>query len=383
MNRVGAGTADSCTMRVVVAPDKFAGTLTAVEAAAAIASGWRSVAPDDEIVTIPAADGGPGFVDVLHASLGGELLAVTVRGPLEARVPATVLLGEETAYIESAQANGLHLLPQEEGEPVAGFAEQASTYGVGELIAAAIDAGARRVVVGLGGSGTNDAGAGMLAALGATSQPEGALTAGVAGLAELGSVDVEPARARVRRTELVAACDVDNPLLGLRGATNVFGPQKGIAADRLIEVDGALTRFAHLAGHDAAEAKGAGAAGGLGYGLLLLGALREPGFGTVAAASGLADAVATADVVVTGEGRLDWQSLGGKVISGLAELAGAATRPCIAVAGDVQVGTRELRANGVEAAYSLVEMVGKDAALNAPAESLIAAAARVAKTWSR
>lgn len=370
-------------MRILVAPDKFAGTLTAVEAAAAIASGWRSVAPDDEIVTIPAADGGPGFVDVLHACLGGELLAVTVRGPLSEPVPATVLLDGDTAYVESAQANGLHLLPHEDGGPVAGFCEQASTFGVGELIDAAIDAGARRVVVGLGGSGTNDGGAGMLAALGATSRPEGALTAGVSGLDELGSVDVEPARARTRDIELVAACDVDNPLLGLRGATNVFGPQKGIADDRLIEVDGALTRFAHLAGHDEAEAKGAGAAGGLGYGLLLLGAAREPGFGTVAAASGLRDAVASADVVVTGEGKLDWQSLGGKVISGLAELAEAATCPCIAVAGDVQVGTRELRANGVEAAYSLVEMVGKEAAFAAPAESLIAAAARVAKTWSR
>lgn len=370
-------------MRVLVAPDKFAGTLTAVEAAAAIESGWRSVAPDDEIVTIPAADGGPGFVDVLYASLGGELLAVAVRGPRETPVPATVLLDGDTAYIESAQANGLHLLPQQDGKPVAGFAEQASTYGVGELIAAAIDAGARRVVVGLGGSGTNDAGAGMLAALGATSQPEGALTAGVTGLGELGSVDIEPARAHVRGVVLVAASDVDNPLLGLRGATNVFGPQKGIADDRLIEVDGALTRFVHLAGHDKAEAAGAGAAGGLGYGLLQLGAVREPGFGTVAAASGLADAVANADVVITGEGKLDWQSLGGKVISGLAELAGAATCPCIAVAGDVQVGTRELRANGVEAAYSLIEMVGKDAAFSAPAESLTAAAARVAKTWSR
>jgi glycerate kinase len=379
----GMSTADSCSMRILVAPDKFAGTLTAVEAAAAIASGWRSVAPDDNIVTIPAADGGPGFVDVLYASLGGELLAVTVRGPLETQVPATVLLDGSTAYIESAQANGLHLLPHEGDRPVAGFGEQASTYGVGELVAGAIDAGARRVVVGLGGSGTNDGGAGMLAALGATSQPEGALTAGVAGLEELGSVDVEPARARVRDTELIAACDVDNPLLGLRGATNVFGPQKGIAEDRLIEVDGALTRFAHHAGHDKAEAKGAGAAGGLGYGLLLLGAVREPGFGTVAAASGLADAVASADMVITGEGKLDWQSLGGKVISGLAELAGAATCPCIALAGDVQVGTRELRASGVEAAYSLIEMVGKDAAFNTPAASLAAAAARVAKTWSR
>jgi len=370
-------------MRILVVPDKFAGTLTAVEAAAAIASGWRSAAPDDEIATIPMADGGPGFVDVLHDSLGGELLAVTVRGPLASPTPATVLLSGGVAYVESAQACGLHLLPHDAGRPVAGRAEEASTYGVGELIAAAIDAGAGQVVVGLGGSGTNDGGSGMLAALGATSQPEGALTAGAAGLGELGSVDLEPAHARMRGFELVAASDVDNPLLGLRGATNVFGPQKGIAAERLIEVDGALTRFAHLAGREAAEAKGAGAAGGLGYGLLLLGAQREPGFGTVAAATGLADAVSHADLVLTGEGKLDWQSLGGKVISGLAEMCGAQQRPCIAVAGDVQVGSRELRANGVEAAYSLIDMVGKDAAFARPAESLAAAAARVAKTWSR
>jgi glycerate kinase len=370
-------------MRVLIAPDKFAGTLTAVEAAAALAAGWRSVAPDDELVTLPMADGGPGFVDVLHAGLGGELLAVTVRGPLGDPVPATLLSIAETAYVESAQACGLHLLPREPGAALPSRAEDASTFGVGELIDAAIEAGARRVVVGLGGSGTNDGGAGMLAALGATSQPEGALSAGPAGLGELGSVDVEPARARVRGVEIVAASDVENPLLGLRGATNVFGPQKGIAADRLLDVDGALTRFAHLAGHDQADSKGAGAAGGLGYALMLLGAVREPGFAFVANAFDVSAAIKDADLVITGEGKLDWQSLGGKVISGLAEMAGVAMRPCIAVAGDVQVGTRELRANGVEAAYSLVEMVGKDAAFTKPAESLAAAAARVAKTWSR
>jgi glycerate kinase len=372
-------------MHILVAPDKFAGTLTAVEAAEAIAVGWRRTSPDDEITTIPMADGGPGFIDVLHASLGGELLAVTVRGPLEAATPATVLMVGDTAYIESAQVCGLDLLrgTGEHLPPVAGQAEQATTYGVGELLAAAIDAGAARVVVGLGGSGTNDGGAGMLAALGATSQPEGALTAGPAGLAELSSVDVASARARVADVEIVAASDVDNPLLGLRGATNVFGPQKGIAADRLIEVDGALTKFAHLAGRELADIKGAGAAGGLGYGLALLGGRREPGFGTVAEAVRLADAVAGADLVVTGEGKLDWQSMDGKVISGVAGLAGPAMRPCIAVAGAVQVGSRELRANGIEAAYSLVEMVGTKDAFARPAESLSTAAARVAQTWSR
>jgi glycerate kinase len=369
-------------MRILVAPDKFAGTLTAVQAADAIAEGWRRQAPADEVTTVPMADGGPGFLDVLHASLGGELNAVTVRGPLGASVPAAFLAVDGTAYIESAQACGLDLLPHRERRPAAGVTEGASTYGVGQLVEAAIEAGAQRIVVGLGGSGTNDGGAGLLAALGATSQPEGALTAGPSGLAEITSVDVEPALRRVADVDVVAATDVDNPLLGLRGATNVFGPQKCISAERLIEVDGALTTFAHLAGRSYADEPGAGAAGGLGYALLLLGGRREPGFGTVAGAVRLAEQVSAADLVVTGEGKLDWQSMSGKVVSGLAALAGQAMRPCVALAGDVQVGTRELRANGIEAAYSLVEMVGTDRAFAEPAASLSDMAARVARTWS-
>jgi glycerate 2-kinase len=369
-------------MRVLVAPDKFAGTLTAVEAADAIAAGWRRETAD-EIVTVAMADGGPGFVDVLHTALGGDLLAVTVRGPLESRVPAMLLLVDGTAYVESAQACGLSLMPSVGTAAASAAVEDGSTYGVGELVGEAIAAGARRIVVGLGGSGTNDGGAGLLAALGASSEPEGALTAGVSGLSQLASVDIGPARSRVADIDLVAATDVDNPLLGLRGATNVFGPHKGVAADRLIDVDGALTRFAHLAGREMADAKGAGAAGGLGYALVLLGARREPGFATVAAAVGLADAIRAADLVLTGEGKLDWQSMSGKVVSGVAALAGEAMRPCVVIAGSVQMGARELRANGIESAYSLVEIVGDEAARTDPAHSLATVAARVARTWSR
>ncbi|MDQ4008146.1 MAG: glycerate kinase, partial [Actinomycetota bacterium] len=206
-------------MRVLIAPDKFAGTLSAVEAADAIAEGWRRRAPDDETVRVPMADGGPGFCDVLHAGLGGDLVAVTVTGPYGERVPATVLLagetaqGERTAYIESAQACGLHLTP-----PEARDAERATSRGVGELVAAAIDAGANRIVVGLGGSGTNDGGAGLLAALGATASPATALDQGPSSLATLDSVDLTEARSRLEGRTLVAASDVDNPLLGLIGA---------------------------------------------------------------------------------------------------------------------------------------------------------------------
>jgi glycerate kinase len=329
------------------------------------------------------ADGGPGFVDVLHTAIGGEILAVTVRGPLGSAVPTTLLVADGTAYIEAAQACGVSLLPSAGTVPARGVVEDASTYGVGELVAEAVAAGARKIVVGLGGNGTNDGGAGLLAALGATSEPPGALTAGVTGLAYLAEVDLEPAQARLAGFEIVAATDVDNPLLGLRGATNVFGPQKGVATDRLIDVDGALTRFAHLAGRQPADARGAGAAGGLGYALMLLGARREPGFVLVADAVKLPAAIRAADLVLTGEGKLDWQSMSGTVVSGVAGLAGEAIRPCVVIAGIVQVGSRELRANGIESAYSLVDVVGAQAARTDPAESLATVAARVARTWSR
>jgi glycerate kinase len=370
-------------MRVLVAPDGFAGTLSAVEAARAVAAGWRRHAPGDDLVQLPMADGGSGFVDVLHAALGGQLLAVTVSGPLGRPVPATVLLAGTTAYVESAQACGLALLPRAGSGPEPGIAERASTLGVGELVAAAVAAGATRVVVGLGGSGTTDGGAGLLAGLGAAAAPADALRRGALGLTSLDELDLAPARDRIAGVELVAATDVDNPLLGLRGATNVYGPQKGLDAERVLAVDGALTRLAYLAGRELADARGAGAAGGLGYGLLLLGASVQPGFDVVAQTVGLASHVDACDLVVTGEGRLDHTSLRGKVVAGVARHANAAGVPCIALAGDAQVGSRELRAGGVEAGYGMVQLLGREPALDRPAEALAQLAARVARTWSR
>ncbi len=365
-------------VRVLIAPDKFAGTLSAVEAAEAIADGWRRQAPDDTVVTVPMSDGGPGFVDVLHAALGGELHAVTVSGPLGDPTPATLLLTGGTAYIESSQACGLALVPEELRRP-----EEATSYGVGELVSEALDAGARRLVVGLGGSGTNDGGAGMLAALGATAEPEGVLRTGGAALAGLSGIDLAAARERLSGVELLAASDVDNPLLGLRGATNIFGPQKGVAKDRLVVLDAALERLADQADRPLADAKGAGAAGGLGYALLLLGGKRVPGIETIVDAVRLAERAGEAEVVVTGEGAFDFQSASGKVVSGVADVAARALRPCVVLAGDVLVGSREMRAMGVESAYSLVDLVGRDTALTQARESLTALAERVARTWSR
>lgn len=364
-------------MRVLIAPDKFAGTLTAVEAAEAIAAGWRRRAPEDELDLAPMADGGPGFVGVLHASLGGELLAVTVSGPYGVPVPASVLVADGTAYVEAAQACGLHLVPAEERDP-----ERATSYGVGELVAAAVDAGATRVVVGLGGTGTNDAGAGLLKALGAVPVPATALDRGPSTLATLESVDLEPARARVAGVELVAASDVDNPLLGLIGATSVYGPQKGIADDRKIVVDAALDRLATATDKKVGLQKGAGAAGGLGFALLLLGARREPGIDVVAEAVGLPERAARADLVITGEGAFDFTSRSGKVPYGVAEVASRALRPCLALAGAVLVGSREMRALGIESAYSVTDLVGEEASFADPAGTLAALAERVARSWS-
>jgi glycerate 2-kinase len=364
-------------MRVLIAPDKFAGTLTAVEAARAIGEGWSRHAPDDLLELVPMADGGPGFVDVLHASLGGDLVAVMVSGPYGGSVPATVLLHDGTAYLESAQACGLHLTPESDRDP-----ERATSRGVGELLVAATRAGATRLVVGLGGSGTNDGGAGVLAALGATATPEGSLERGPRGLAELELVDLTQARAALRGITLVVASDVDNPLLGLIGATNVYGPQKGVAADRLQAVDALLERLAVATDKKVALARGAGAAGGLGFALLLLGATRTPGFDVVADAVGLAGRARAADLVVTGEGAFDFSSRSGKVPYGVAALAAAALQPCIALAGQVLVGARETRALGIESAYSMVDLLGEDASFADPAGSLATLAERTARTWS-
>lgn len=361
-------------MRILIAPDSFAGTLTAVEAAAAIATGWRRQAPADELDLAPMSDGGPGFVDVLHAALGGELLAVTVGGPRGGPVPGTVLLAGSTAYVECAQACGLHLTGGR-------GAESATSHGVGEQVLAAVEAGATRVVVGLGGSGTNDGGAGFLAAVGAVADRP--LDAGASGLEGVTRIDLDLARERLAGVELVAATDVDSPLTGLFGATKSAGAQKGIPDARLPAVDALLESFAAVAGRRTGLERGAGAGGGLGFALLLLGATRCPGLGLVADAVRLGERARRCDLVVTGEGAFDFSSRSGKVPYGVAEVAAEALRPCVAVAGRVLVGSREMRTLGVESAYALVDLVGQERALADPVGSLAEVAARVARTWSR
>ena len=395
-------------MRIVIAPDSFGGTLSATEAASAIAEGWRRVAPDDRLRAVPLADGGTGFVDVLHAGLGGRLVAARVTGPLEAgevgaawlRVtpsgePSGAVAGtghqstghRATGYIESARACGLHLVPHRDS----GTARTADSRGVGELIAAAAaDPGVDTVVVGLGGSASTDGGAGALAALGGTpldgdGRP---LPAGGAALARCARLAAPPALTRPVR--LVMAADVDNPLLGRHGAAQVFAPQKGADAGAVTELDAALGTYvralATATGRDPAElaaAPGGGAAGGLGVALLALGAERVSGARLVRELTGLDAALDDADLVVTGEGSFDWQSLRGKLVTAVAESASARGVPCLVLAGQVAVGRREAAAVGVEAAYSVAEHAGGvEASLADPAGTLAALAAHLAGQWS-
>ena len=368
-------------MRVLVSPDCFTGTLTSVEAANAIRDGWLQVHPEDDVVIAPLSDGGPGFVGGLHAVLGGELITVIVTGPVGEKTPAEFLLRGNEAWIESAQACGLHLIGLDKRDP-----RFTSTYGVGELISHAIDRGATTITVGLGGSGTNDAGAGMLGALGALA--DGVLNAGGIALSELSNVDLDAALKRVAGIELIAASDVDNPLLGLRGATAVFGPQKGADDFAVMELEGSLENFATLCGRrsdgkDPAVALGAGAAGGLGYGLLLLGANRVAGIETVLDIVKLDDEINKSDLVITGEGCLDDQSLHGKVIAGVASHAAALGKPCVALAGEVRLGKRECATAGIDSAYSMSEFAGIDRSMAAPAEVLAEVSARMSQTWGR
>ncbi|MCL2543208.1 MAG: glycerate kinase [Nocardioidaceae bacterium] len=366
-------------MRVLVAPDKYAGTLTAVEAAEAIAEGWRRHAPDDEMDLAPMSDGGPGFVDVVAAATGGELLATAVTSLPDQDVqydalPATLLRVEDTVYLECAQAVGLDVAG--DSEPL-----RRSSHAVGVLLAHALEAGARRIVVGVGGTSTTDGGAGLLAALGAYADG-GDLDDGPEGLRSLRGVDLGAAPELFADVELVLASDVTSPLAGLHGAAKIYGPQKGIADGDLPWVDGALQRFAELTDRRLALEPGAGAGGGIGFGLMLLGARRVSGMDLVADLTGLRARAERADVVLTGEGSFDFSSRAGKVPAGVAAVAAEALRPCVVLAGRVDVGAREMRALGMDAAYSLVESAGAERAMAQPAEVLAEVAERVARTWS-
>lgn len=346
-------------MRIVVAPDKFAGSLAAPEVTRAIAAGWRKAAPQDEIVAVPMADGGPGFVGCLAASLPGRIRTVGVSGPLGQAVAADVFVSDATWYVEAAAANGRHLSGAQRDPMVA------TSAGVGEILRAACGRGATRIVVGLGGSATNDGGAGMLAALGAQGRDAGGalvdLTGGPAALERLATLDLTAAREVVAGVELVAATDVDSPLLGERGATRMFGAQKGLTGEMADRAEAAIAHWADVCESTGAAAglrrePGAGAAGGLGYALLLLGASRTSGAAVIAAATDLPDRCASADLVITGEGCFDEQSRHGKVV--MSVLAAAGEVPVVIVAGQSLVPAAQWRSEGFADVVSLLDRAG-------------------------
>ena len=368
-----------------MAPDAFDGTLTAVEAAEAMRAGWNQVAPDDQLVLLPMSDGGPGFVDVLSTVLDGQTVPVQTTDPLGRPAVGAVLVVGDTAYIESAQACGLQLLTAAERNPLV-----TTTFGLGALLTAAVECGARTLVVGLGGSATNDAGMGMLTALGVTplDAAGAALPYGGLALADLAKLD---GAAQLRGAAIVAATDVDNPLCGPHGATAVYGPKKGLRPEDRDRLDAALAQWAEVAERDIPGAPaglidlpGAGAAGGLGAALLALGGTRRSGGEIIFAAVDLPGALAEADLVLTGEGSFDFQSVRGKVAGGVAALATEHGVPCVVLAGQVSLGRQQAAAAGVDAAYSVVEQAGSvEAAMERPGDRLTELAARVAREWSR
>jgi glycerate kinase len=322
-------------LRWLVAPQEFKGTLTASEAAEAIQAGLKEAAPEVLLDVAPLADGGPGTVEALLAGAPGERRVLTVQGPLGTPVQATyaVMDAGQTAVIEVAAASGLSLVPPEQLD-----ARRASSHGTGELIRAALDSGCTKLIIGLGGSATNDAGVGALSALGmrfldAEGQP---LPPGGAALKRLARVDTSQRHPRLTEVELLAASDVTSPLLGPTGATRLFGPQKGADPAAVEELEEALEYFSRGMGPEFIRVPGAGAGGGFGFGLAVLaGASLMSGYALVAQALQLQRRVAVADVVLTGEGRFDRQTVLGKGPAALARTSKELGKPVVLFTGSV------------------------------------------------
>lgn len=378
-------------LHVVVAPDSFGGALDSVRVAAAIARGWSGVRPDDEILQKPMADGGEGTLAALAAALGdaAEPRTVETTDPLGRPVTADWLLLDagRGAFVEMAAASGLARLSPGERTPES--ARRASTRGTGDLVRAALDAGVERITIGLGGSATTDGGAGLLRALGARplDATGGELPEGGAALAQLDRIDAERIDPRLATTKIIVASDVTNPLCGPRGAAATYGPQKGADPDGVAELEAALASWGRAiesaTGRLVADIPGAGAAGGTTAGLLgLTSALVRPGVEVVAELVGLADALESADLVITGEGRADEQTLHGKTAIGVATLAGPRRTPVVLLCGGLGPGAEALdAATSLTVVQPIVDRPMELAEAMADTERLlVAAAGRLART---
>jgi len=372
------------TARVLVAADKFKGSLTAVEVAERITAGVRGVRADVEVASLPVADGGEGTVEAAVAG-GFERHEVEVTGPLGAPVNAAFALRGEVAVVEMAEASGLQLMPPGVTAPLT-----ATTYGTGELLLAAVDAGARSIVLGVGGSASTDGGAGMLSALGARflDVDGDPVPHGGGPLREMVSADLSGLDDRLGSVQVVLASDVDNPLTGPKGAAAVYGPQKGAGEEDVAVLDTALSHFVSVMGEsvgpraaEVADAPGAGAAGGIGYGALIgLDAAFRPGIEVLLEVLGFSDALQRADVVITGEGSLDAQTLHGKAPAGVAAAAGKEGKPVYAVCGRLSLDGKALKSAGIQRAYALTDFESDPDVCMARAGALLErAAARLAQ----
>ncbi|WP_129543746.1 glycerate kinase [Serratia sp. 1D1416] len=372
--------------KVVIAPDSFKESLSALEVADAIERGFSQIFPQVQYVKLPMADGGEGTVESMVAATGGEIIELEVTGPLGRPVRAFYgLLGDgETAVIEMAAASGLHLAPSGQRDP-----RITTSYGTGELMLAALAHGVKAIVLGIGGSATNDGGAGMMQALGARlldaqRQP---LSPGGAALAQLAHIDLAGLDPRLRQLSITAACDVDNPLCGEQGASAVFGPQKGATPQMVAQLDAALRHYGELmeqvTGREIVRQPGAGAAGGMGAALLgMLDARLRPGIEIVIETLRLEEAVRGADLVITGEGRLDSQSIHGKTPIGVARVAKRHGLPVIGIAGSLAPDYQVVHLHGIDAAFSVLDrIVTLEEALAGAARNLEVTARNVAAVW--
>jgi glycerate 2-kinase len=345
-------------MKIVIAPDSYKESLTALEVATEIEAGFREIFPAAEYCKIPMADGGEGTVAAMVAATGGKLVTLEVTGPLGEPVRAFYgLTGDgKTAIVEMAAASGLALVPSALRNPLL-----TTSFGTGELIKAALHTGARHLIVGIGGSATNDGGAGMLQALGVKLQDRGGREIGFGGgsLAGLAHIDMSGLDARLKGCRVEAACDVDNPLTGPKGASVVFGPQKGATPEMVRQLDQNLGHYAEVISQDlkisVAKVPGAGAAGGMGAALLaFLGAHLRPGVEIVMEAVALEAIVKDADLVITGEGRIDSQTVHGKTPIGVARLAKRYGKPVIGIAGCLSADAGVVHQHGIDAVFSVI-----------------------------
>ncbi|OKP00087.1 hypothetical protein Xedl_03445 [Xenorhabdus eapokensis] len=374
-------------MKIVIAPDSFKESLSALQVAQAIERGFKAIYPQADYIKLPMADGGEGTVESLVAATGGKRIECTVTDPLGQPVKAFFgLLGDgKTAVIEMAAASGLHLVPMEQRNPLI-----TTSYGTGELILAALEQGVHKLILGIGGSATNDGGAGMMQALGANilDGDSRILPFGGAALTRLEGIDLTNLDPRLRQVELIVACDVDNPLCGEQGASAVFGPQKGATPEMVKLLDSALRHYGmkieSLTGKNVIDAAGAGAAGGMGASLLgCLGARLQSGIEIIIDTLQLEDAIQGADLVITGEGHLDSQTIHGKTPIGVARVAKKFGIPTIALVGGMSRDYHVVHQHGLDAVFSIIpEACSLADALAKGADNLQVTARNIAAMWA-